>query len=140
MGSRPTIMERLMRGVRGAITVEANTARAIHEATRALLTEMVRANRIETGAIAAVIFTLTPDLDAAFPAEGARQMGWTAVPLLSCSEIAVPGALGRCLRILMLVSTQRAQDEIAHVYLRGAEVLRPDLNSSGGPAALAGDP
>ncbi len=128
-----------VRGVRGAITVEANTAEAIREATRTLLTEMVRANQIETDAIAAVIFTLTTDLNAAFPAEGARQMGWTAVPLLSSTEITVPGALERCLRVLMLVNTPRAQEEIAHVYLRGAEVLRPDLNSHLGHVVSAGD-
>ncbi len=128
-----------IRGARGAITVEVNTAEAIREATRTLLTEMVRANQIETDAIAAVIFTLTTDLNAAFPAEGARQMGWTAVPLLSSTEIAVPGALGRCLRVLMLVNTPKAQDETAHVYLRGAEVLRPDLNSHLGHAAPTGD-
>lgn len=129
-----------VRGVRGAITVEANTAEAIREATRTLLTEMTSANQICTEEIAAVIFTLTPDLDAAFPAEGARQMGWNAVPLLSSTEIAPPGALGRCLRVLMLVNTPKPQGEIAHVYLRGAEVLRPDLNSNRGREALGGDP
>ncbi|MDQ7841103.1 MAG: chorismate mutase [bacterium] len=126
-------------GVRGAITVESNTAEAIREATRTLLAEMVRANDVETDEIAAVIFTLTTDLNAAFPAEGARQMGWTAVPLLSSTEIAVPGALERCLRVLMLVNTSRSQGEITHVYLRGAEALRPDLNPHLRHAAPAGD-
>lgn len=128
-----------VRGVRGAITVESNTAEAIREATRTLLAEMARANQVETDEIAAVIFTLTPDLNAAFPAEGARQMGWTAVPLLSSPEIAVPGALERCLRVLMLVNSPRAQGEIAHVYMRGAEALRPDLNPHLRHAAPAGD-
>lgn len=128
-----------VRGVRGAITVESNTAEAIREATRALLAEMARANQVETDEIAAVIFTLTTDLNAAFPAEGARQMGWTAVPLLSSPEIAVPGALERCLRVLMLVNSPRAQGEIAHVYMRGAEVLRPDLNPHFRHAVPAGD-
>jgi len=118
-----------VRGIRGAITVESNAAEAIREATRTLLEAMVRANHVETDEIAAVIFTLTPDLDATFPAEGARQMGWASVPLLSSTEIAVPGALERCLRVLMLVNSPRAQGEIAHIYLRGAEVLRPDLNA-----------
>lgn len=128
-----------VRGVRGAITVESNTAEAIHEATRVLLDKMVRANHVETDEIAAVIFTLTADLDAAFPAEGARQMGWTAVPLLSSTEITVPGALELCLRVLMLVNTPGAQGEIAHVYMRGAEVLRPDINPHLRHAAPAGD-
>ncbi|MDI6772090.1 MAG: chorismate mutase [bacterium] len=128
-----------VRGVRGAITVESNTAEAIREATRTLLAEMVRANNVETDEIAAVIFTLTTDLNATFPAEGARQMGWTAVPLLSSTEIAVPGALERCLRVLMLVNTPRAQGEIVHIYMRGAEVLRPDIKPPLGGAVYGGD-
>lgn len=128
-----------VRGIRGAITVESNTAEAIREATRTLLAELVRANHVETDEIATVVFTLTPDLNAAYPAEGARQMGWTAVPLLSSPEIAVPGALERCLRVLMLVNSPRSQGEITHVYMRGAEVLRPDLNPHPRQAAPSTD-
>ncbi len=118
-----------VRGVRGAITVEENTAGAIHGAARELLEEIVASNHVETDEIAAAIFTVTPDLTAAFPAEAARQMGWSAVPLLSAVEIGVPGALPRCLRVLLLWNTPRAQAEVTHVYLRGAQALRPDLNN-----------
>lgn len=118
-----------MRGIRGAITVEANQEAAVRDATRRLLGEIVRANDVESDEIAAIIFTATPDLNAAFPAEAARQLGWQAVPLMSAIEMNVPGALPRCIRVLMLWNTPRAQGEIVHVYLDGAETLRPDLTS-----------
>lgn len=126
-----------IRGVRGAITVEENSEPAIFSATRELLAAMVRANHIESDEVAAVILTATPDLDAVYPAESVRQMGWSAVPLLSLVEMPVRGALPRCLRALVLWNTPRSQEEIVHVYLRGAEVLRPDLKAPprrGGPA------
>lgn len=116
-----------IRGIRGAITVEANEERAILEATRRLLGEIVRANDVDADEIAAVIFTATPDLNAAFPAEAARQLGWQAVPLMSATEMDVPGALPRCVRVLVMWNTPMAQEEIVHVYLDGAETLRPDL-------------
>jgi chorismate mutase len=116
-----------IRGIRGATTADANTEAAILNATQELLHEMVAANRVETDEIAALIFTCSPDLTAAFPAEAARQMNWTAVPLLSATEIAVPGGLPRCIRVLMLWNTPGTQSEIVHTYLRGAVGLRPDL-------------
>ena len=128
-----------MRGIRGAITVEANQEAAVRDATRRLLGEIVRANDVESDEIAAIIFTATPDLNAAFPAEAARQLGWQAVPLMSAIEMNVPGALPRCIRVLMLWNTPRAQGEIVHVYLDGAETLRPDLTSkSAGAGAKRG--
>ena len=128
-----------MRGIRGAITVAANEEAAIRDATRRLLGEIVRANDVESDEIAAIIFTATPDLNAAFPAEADRQLGWQAVPLMSAIEMNVPGALPRCIRVLMLWNTPRAQGEIVHVYLDGAETLRPDLTSkSAGAGAKRG--
>src|SRR3990170_858861 len=126
-----------VRGVRGATTAESNTPQAILTATRDLLAQLVRQNEIETDEVAAVFFTATPDLTATYPAEAARQMGWQTVPLLSFADIAVPGALPRCVRVLMLWNTPRTQEAIVHVYLRGAEVLRPDLSalSQEGPTA-----
>ncbi|HLW61209.1 MAG TPA: chorismate mutase [bacterium] len=116
------------RGVRGAITVEANTEQAILDATYELLKEMVRANEVDADDIAGVMFTVTPDLNAAFPAEAGRRLpGWTHVPLMCAQEVPVPGALSRCVRILMLVNTTRTATEVRHVYLHGAERLRPDL-------------
>jgi len=116
-----------MRGIRGAITVEADESAAIVAATKRLLCAMVERNDVELDDIASVLFSLTPDVRAVFPALGARELGWVHVPMLHFTEIDVPGALGRCIRVLMHVNTQRALDEIEHVYLDGAVVLRPDL-------------
>jgi chorismate mutase len=79
--------------------------------------------------VASVIFTVTRDLDAEFPALAARQLGWLEVPLICSYEISVPGSLTRCVRILILWNTDKAQDEITHVYIRDAQRLRPDLSS-----------
>ena len=116
-----------IRGIRGAITVDADEPAAITAATTRLLTEMVRRNGIELDDIASVLFSLTPDLHAVFPALAARDMGWVYVPMLHFAEIDVPGAIRRCIRVLMHVNTGRGQDEIEHVYLDGAASLRPDL-------------
>ena len=104
-----------------------NRADAILEATRALLQAMVRANGIETTDIASAIFTMTPDLDATFPAGAARELGWQYVPLLDAREVPVPGSLARCVRVLLHWNTNQPQDEIQHVYMHGARNLRPDL-------------
>ncbi len=121
-----------IRGIRGATTVEENSEAAVLEATRELLQGMTQANSVEPDEIAAILFTATPDLTAAFPAEAARQLRWTNVPLLSAAEIAVPSGLPMCVRALMLCNTPRAQAEIVHVYLRRAVALRPDLTSRRG--------
>lgn len=128
-----------VRGVRGATTAESNTPQAILTATRELLTQLVRENKIEPDEVAAIFFTATPGLTATYPAEAARQMGWQTVPLLSFADIAVPGSLPRCVRVLMLWNTPRAQEEIVHVYLRGAKALRPDLSVPSGGGPIAGD-
>jgi chorismate mutase len=119
-----------MRGIRGAITVDRDDAAAIVDATKRLLTVMTERNDVALDDIASVLFSLTPDLRAVFPALGAREMGWTHVPMLHFSEIDVPGALPRVIRVLMHVNTSRALDAIDHVYLDGAVVLRPDLARS----------
>lgn len=113
-------------GVRGAITVPANTAAAIREATLELLCALVEANQIVPEDIGGAFFTTTPDLNAAFPAATARELGWGDVAILCGHEMNVPGALPMCLRVLVLWNTTRAPHEIQHVYLRGAQVLRPD--------------
>ncbi len=115
------------RGVRGATTVAANTRDEILTATRQLVALMVRRNGIEPADVASAIFTTTPDLDAEFPALAARQLGWLEVPLLCGHEMAIPGSLPRCIRVLIHWNTDRAQSEIQHVYVRAAERLRPDL-------------
>ncbi len=115
----------LCRGVRGAISVEANTREAILGATRELLQEMMKVNGLEVKDIACAIFTTTPDLNAEFPAAGARELGWDEVPLLCGQEMEVPGALPRCLRVLLLANTNKRAEEMAHVYLKEAQALRP---------------
>lgn len=116
------------RGIRGATTVEANDAQAILAATRELLSALVEANGLDVDDLASAIFSLTPDLNAAFPAAAARQLGWTRVPLFDVQEVPVPGSLPRCLRVLLHWNTDRSAAEVVHVYLRGARALRPDLN------------
>lgn len=118
---------RFFRGIRGAITSDADDAASIARATERLLSEIRRRNGIELEEIASVLFTLTPDLRACFPALAARDMGWVYIPMLHALEIDVPGALPRCIRVLMHVNTARTAREIEHVYLDGATVLRPDL-------------
>jgi chorismate mutase len=115
------------RGVRGATTADANTPEALLEATLQLLALMIRQNGIEQEDVASAIFTTTIDLDAEFPALAARQLGWFHVPLLCLHELDVPGSLRRCVRILLHWNTEKTADEIIHVYIKGAERLRPDL-------------
>ncbi|HTZ54998.1 MAG TPA: chorismate mutase [Candidatus Acidoferrum sp.] len=120
----------MMRGIRGAITVDRDDAAAIVDATKRLLTAMIERNDVALDDIASVLFSLTPDLRAVFPALGAREMGWTHVPMLHFCEIDVPGSLPRVIRVLMHVNTAHSLDAIDHVYLDGAVVLRPDLTRS----------
>jgi chorismate mutase len=116
------------RGIRGAITVETDSAEAIVAATRELLVGMVVANGVVVSDMASVIFTMTPDLTAAFPARAARELGWRYVPLLDAQEVPVPGSLPSCIRVLLIWNTERSQEEIRHVYLREAASLRPDFS------------
>jgi chorismate mutase len=115
------------RGVRGATTVAENTRDEILTATRQLVALLVRRNEIDPKDIASAIFTTSPDLDAEFPALAARQLGWLEVPLLCGHEMAIPGSLPRCIRVLVHWNTNKVQSEIQHVYIRDAERLRPDL-------------
>lgn len=115
------------RGIRGAITVETDSAVAILEATREMLVRIVETNDVSARDVASALFTATTDLTAAFPAQAARELGWYQVALLDAQEIPVPGSLPYCVRALVLWNTDKAQDEIHHVYLRGAASLRPDL-------------
>ena len=120
-----------VRGLRGAITVEQDQREEILTATNLLLEELLKANPgLQPADIASVIFTLTPDLVSVFPAEAARQLGWSSVPLLCMQEIPVPGALPRCIRVLIHWNTGLSQAEIRPVYLRKAASLRPDLTST----------
>jgi len=121
------------RGIRGAITVEANQEETILTATRSLLQRIVTLNHLATEDIASAIFTATPDLDAAYPARAAREMGWTEVPLLCMQEMVVVESLARCIRVLVHWNTDRSPDQIHHVYLGQARILRPDLAQASRP-------
>lgn len=114
------------RGIRGATVVERNEKEAILSATEELLQSMVKANDVDKDDVACVFFTATSDVDAEFPAAAARNKGWTDVALLCGREIDVPGSLSGCIRVLMLVNTEKRANEIVHVYLKGTEVLRQD--------------
>ncbi|MBN2303583.1 MAG: chorismate mutase [Anaerolineae bacterium] len=117
------------RGVRGAVTVEANTADAILAAAHELLNALVDANDIQPDDVGSVIFSTTRDLTAEYPAVAARQIGWHDVALLCTHEMAVPHGLAMCLRILIMWNTARTPQEIQHVYLREAQSLRPDRST-----------
>ena len=117
----------MLRGVRGATTVEVNEAGPIIERVGELLLAMMRENKMDLEDIGAVIFSSTPDLNSAFPAVGARKIGWNEVPLFGTQEIENPNGLPLCIRALILWNTDRSQKEIHHVYLHGAVGLRPDV-------------
>ena len=121
-----------MRGIRGATTATENSAEAIVDATGELLAELVRLNELERDEVCFAYFTTTLDLDAEFPALAARRMGWTSVPLLCGNDMVVPGpnprSVPRCIRILLLYNTDRAQSEMRSAYLRGAQAIKADLD------------
>jgi chorismate mutase len=117
-----------IRGIRGATTVAADEPDLILQATRELLEEILAENEnMKPEDIASAIFTVTDDLASTFPAQAARQMGWSLVPMLCAREIPVPGSLPRVIRVLVHWNTETPQDGITHVYLRDAVKLRPDL-------------
>ena len=117
-----------MRGLRGATTVEENTAQAIWAATQEVVSEMLKRNNVKTEDIGAAIFSATEDITAAFPASGARKLtGFDAVPLFDARQMDVEGAMDKCIRVLLLVDTDLKQREIKHVFLGKAANLRPDL-------------
>ena len=117
-----------MRGIRGAIQLEANTVDAMQEAVAELCLAISQANQLDPDEIVWAIFTVTADLDADFPARAARAKGgWNAVPMICSREIPVPGSLPRVVRVLVHVDSGTPADA-KHVYLRGARALRPDLH------------
>lgn len=112
------------RGIRGATITDENSDKAIYAATRELLIRLIDANQIEERDVAAVYFTMTPDLNAAFPAAAARQLGWHSTALMDATEIAVPQSLPRCIRVLILWNTEKEPQELVNIYLKGTDVLR----------------
>lgn len=113
-----------VRGIRGATTADGNTREAVLAATGELMERLIEANSIDADDVAAAFFTTTPDLNAEFPAAAARLMGWTHVALMGASEIDVPDAPPLCVRVLILINTDKSAQELVNVYLRGAVNLR----------------
>ena len=120
-----------VRGVKGATTTDGTLAKHVLIATEQLLNRLIEENGIDQDDVAAVQFTTSPDLVAEFPAVAARQrLNWNDVPLMCGHEMDRPGALTQCIRILILWNTEKAQNEIQHVYINGAAKLRPDLSTA----------
>jgi chorismate mutase len=116
-----------VRAVRGATTVDEDTAPAITERVVALLGEILERNGLDEEDIISILFTATEDIVSIFPATAARAMGLGAVPLICARELAIVGSVPRCIRVMLHVTTDRSRHDIHHVYLEGAHGLRDDL-------------
>jgi chorismate mutase len=117
----------MVRGLRGATTVDADTAAQVTERSQELIVRLMERNDLTEEDIVSVLFTATADVTSIFPATAIREIGFGSVPLLCAAEIAVPGAMPLCIRVLLHVHTTKTRDEIHHVYLHGAQGLRDDL-------------
>ena len=115
------------RCIRGATTVNENSEKAIFTSTREMLMEMITINKIDHSEISAILFTATKDLNTAYPAHAAREMGFTDIALMCMQEMNVADSLPMCIRIMIMWNTKKHLDELIHVYLRGAKTLRPDI-------------
>jgi chorismate mutase len=118
-----------VRAVRGAIQVDEDERTQVLDATTELLRAVLERNGLTSEDLISVVFTATPDLVSEFPAYAARQLGFVDVPLMCATEISVPGAMPRVVRLLAHVETHLARADVHHVYLRGAAALRRDLPS-----------
>jgi chorismate mutase len=116
-----------VRAIRGATQVVANSPEAIAAGVKELLTEILAANALTPSDVISVLFTASPDLNAAFPAAFAREVGFESVPLICAVEIDVPGALERTIRVMAHIETEMSAKEVSHIYLHGAKALRRDI-------------
>ena len=119
----------MVRGLRGATTVDEDSVQQVTQRSQELILRLMERNDLAEDDIVSVLFTATADVTSIFPATAIRVIGFGAVPLLCAAEIAVPGAMPRCIRVLLHVHTTRTRDEMHHVYLHGAQGLRDDLPS-----------
>jgi chorismate mutase len=117
----------MVRGLRGATTVEEDTVEQVTQRSQELMRQIMERNELTEEDIVSVLFTATADVTSIFPATAIREIGFGAVPLLCAAEIAVPGSMPLCIRVLLHVYTGRSKEEIHHVYLHGAQGLRDDL-------------
>ena len=116
-----------IRGIRGAITIDSDTATNVKSATKSLVEKILMENHIEIEDIASLIFSVTSDIKSEFPAVAIREMGWKYVPLMNFKEMEKNSALNLCIRVLIHWNTREKQTNIKHIYLKGATILRPDL-------------
>lgn len=116
-----------VRALRGATTIDNNTKDEIFSASQEMIKKLIDDNEINIDDIASIIFSVTPDIDAAFPAASVRKMGISNVPLLDVAQPQVDGALKMCIRVIIHFNTEKNNEELKHAYLRGAKILRPDL-------------
>ena len=116
-----------VRALRGATTIDEDTATQVTARTQEMLSQLLDRNDLRLDDVISAIFTVTADVRSMFPATAARGIGFGAIPLLCAQEIPVPGSMPRCVRVLLHVQTDRTRDELRHVYLHGAQVLRDDL-------------
>lgn len=113
--------------IRGAITVEENTVDSILNNTKELLEEVIRRNNIEKDKVISILFSATKDLNKAYPAKAARELGYVNIGLMCFNEMVVEGSLDKCIRLMILYNSDINQNDVKHIYLKGAKVLRPDL-------------
>ena len=120
-------MSSAVRALRGATTVDADTAEQVNARVQALVSEMLAANQVDKEDLISIVFTATEDITALFPATAARVVGLGDVPLLCARELSVKGGTPLCIRVLMHLTTDRSRSELRHIYLEGAKNLRDDL-------------
>lgn len=120
------------RGIRGAITVDDNSYDCLRAAVVELIAEIERKNEFLAQDISHVIFTLTKDINCVYPAKIAREefADWKFVPMMCVQEMEIEQSLAMCLRVLIVINTELKQEEIVPVYLKGAKILRKDLNNA----------
>lgn len=122
----------ITRGFRGATTAEENTATHILQVTKELMAEMIKENQLTASNVSHIFFSMSPDLNAAFPAKIVREIpGWKHVPVMCMQEVAVPDSLDKCIRIMLVAHTSLSQEDVEHVFLNEAVKLRPDLTKEG---------
>lgn len=117
----------MVRAIRGAITVNSNEKEEIWSATEEMVSTIIKENNLDLNDLISITFTLTPDLDACYPAVRVREMGITNVPLMNMAELRVVGALEKCIRVIIETNSDKSLDEIKHIYLKDAKKLRPDI-------------
>ena len=117
----------MVRAIRGATTVSSNEKEEIWSATEEMVNEIIKANNLDLNDLISITFTLTPDLDACYPAVRVREMGITNVPLINMAELKVVGSLEKCIRVIIETNSDKSLDEIKHIYLKDAKKLRPDI-------------